>query len=383
MKITIVQGAFLPVPPIMGGAVEKVWFGLGQEFVKQGHEVTHISRAHPELPHTETIGGVCHIRVPGFDTPKSLIWLKILDFIYSCRVFFKLPKADILITNTFWLPILVRTTDRGFLYVHVARYPKGQMRFYRHASRLQAVSSSVAEAIIQQDPSSRLRVKVIPNPLPAELSILRENKDTLHTHRQPWILYVGRIHPEKGIHLLIAAFHHLCQSQAFPDWRLVIVGPWETHYGGGGEAYYQDLQNQSLSIADQVDWIGAVFDPEQLYDYYRQASLFVYPSLAEQGESFGLAPLEAMAKGCPVLVSDLMCFKDFIQPSRNGFIFNHRQPVPELELATYLQTLIEQEDTRLRIAQQGYITAESYQISHIADQYLDDFVAVLSQCRLF
>lgn len=383
MKITLVQGAFLPVPTLMGGAVEKVWFGLGQEFAKQGHEVTHISRSHPELPNIQTIGGVHHIRVPGFDTPKSLIWLKILDLIYSCRVFFKLPKADILVTNTFWLPILVRTVDKGFLYVHVARHPKGQMRFYRHASRLQAVSSSVAEAIIQQDPSSQLRVKVVPNPLPAELSSFIETTETLHTNRQPWILYVGRIHPEKGIHLLISAFRQLCQNQAFPDWRLVIVGPWETRYGGAGEAYYQDLQNQALPIAAQVDWIGSIFDPEKLYGYYRQASLFVYPSLAEQGESFGLAPLEAMAQGCPVLVSDLMCFKDFIQPLRNGFIFDHRQLDPETELAKHLQTLIEQEDTRSRIAQQGYLTAKSYEISHVAEQYLEDFMAVLSQCRLF
>ena len=36
-------GAFLPVPPIKGGAIEAVWFLLGQEFAKHGHEVTHIS----------------------------------------------------------------------------------------------------------------------------------------------------------------------------------------------------------------------------------------------------------------------------------------------------------------------------------------------------
>ena len=43
MKITIVLGAFFPVPPIMGGAVEKVWFALGQEFARRGHEVVQIS----------------------------------------------------------------------------------------------------------------------------------------------------------------------------------------------------------------------------------------------------------------------------------------------------------------------------------------------------
>ena len=65
MKITIVQGAFLPVPPIMGGAVEKVWLRLGQEFAAAGHEVVHVSRTHPQLPTEERIEGVRHVRVRG------------------------------------------------------------------------------------------------------------------------------------------------------------------------------------------------------------------------------------------------------------------------------------------------------------------------------
>ena len=37
MKITIVLGAFLPVPPVIGGAIEKSWFALAQEFVSRNH----------------------------------------------------------------------------------------------------------------------------------------------------------------------------------------------------------------------------------------------------------------------------------------------------------------------------------------------------------
>ena len=81
MKITTVLGAFLPVPPVMGGAVEKVWFALSQEFARRGHEVVLVSRALPELPRCETRAGVKHFRVRGFDTPRSLLWLKFLDLI--------------------------------------------------------------------------------------------------------------------------------------------------------------------------------------------------------------------------------------------------------------------------------------------------------------
>ncbi|MDQ2919191.1 MAG: hypothetical protein M3R10_04855, partial [Verrucomicrobiota bacterium] len=100
MKITIVLGAFLPVPPIMGGAVEKAWFALGQEFARRGHEVVQISRAHSTLPRAETLEGVQHIRVKGYDMPSSLLWLKTLDFFYSLGARRVLPASDILVTNT-------------------------------------------------------------------------------------------------------------------------------------------------------------------------------------------------------------------------------------------------------------------------------------------
>src|SRR5205085_11340423 len=85
VKIMIVMGAFLPVPPIMGGAVEKAWFALAQEFARRGHELMQISRATPGLPAEEVIAGVKHVRVSGYDTPGSLVWLKVLDLMYSRR----------------------------------------------------------------------------------------------------------------------------------------------------------------------------------------------------------------------------------------------------------------------------------------------------------
>src|SRR5258707_5552694 len=140
MKITIVLGAFFQVPPTMGGGVEKVWFSLAPEFVKRGHDVVMVSRRMPGLPGEETIHGVKHLRVAGFDTPRSLIWLKFLDLIYSLRTMSILPRADIIVTNTFWLPILLRNSRRGKIYVHVGRYPKGQMCFYGKVARLQSPS---------------------------------------------------------------------------------------------------------------------------------------------------------------------------------------------------------------------------------------------------
>src|SRR5438105_4136531 len=188
MKITIVLGAFLPVPPVMGGAVEKVWFALAQEFARRGHEVVLVSRALPELPRSETRAGVKHLRVCGFDTPHSLLWLKFLDLIYSIRTLRVLsasspigrirpvadrtdsscgePATDIIVTNTFWLPILLRNSRHGRVYVHVARYPKGQIRFYGKAARLQTPSRAVARAVAAEAPKLTQKITVIPYAAP-------------------------------------------------------------------------------------------------------------------------------------------------------------------------------------------------------------------------
>lgn len=372
MKITIVQGAFLPVPPLMGGAVEKVWFALGKEFAQRGHQVTHISRCYENLPQDEILDGVHYLRVPGFDTPQALTTLKFFDLIYSLRVLKVLPQADILVTNTFWLPILSRNPAKGLVYVHVARYPKGQMKFYQHVARLQTVSTPIAEAIKQETPHHG-KVHVIPNPRQETLNC---QDDFSVSHAEKYILYVGRVHPEKGIDLLINAFQKLT-SFGFNDWKLVIVGPWETKLGGGGDVYYKKLQAQSQTLGNKIKWVGSVFDPVKLQSYYRQAKLFVYPSLAEKGETFGLAVLEAMSCECATLVSNLKCFKDFIKDGQTGFVFDHQSQDPIKTLTEKLQTLMSSHKQLEDIGHNGYKKSLEYTLPCIADLYLADFTTLI------
>lgn len=278
MRITITQGAFLPVPPLRGGAVEKVWFELGKEFAKAGHFVTHISRAFSGLPKSGWIENVNHVRVQAYDAPKSILLLKALDLFYSIRVARHLPAADILVTNTFWLPVIVRSQKWGQLYVHVARYPRGQMKLYRHAARLQTVSDPIKEAIATEVDVSESKLSTLPYPVWG-LDVRAEAP--VHARRKE-ILFVGRIHPEKGLHLLIEAFLHISPMKR-KEWRLVIVGSTEFNTGGGGPGYREAILGRAALLGDKIDWVGPVYESIKLNEFYRRASLFVYPSLAERG----------------------------------------------------------------------------------------------------
>jgi glycosyltransferase involved in cell wall biosynthesis len=277
----------------------------------------------------------------------------------------QLPPADILVTNTFWLPALECRRSRGIPYVHVARYPKGQLKLYRKAI-LQTVSEPIRKAILAEHPGAAGRVRVIAYPLSD-----RYLRPAVQPASQT-LLYTGRVHPEKGVHLLVKAFAHLSPIDR-AGWKLRIVGPSEIAYGGGGDAYLAELRATAASAGGSVEFVGRIFDENRLIEHYNNASIFVYPSLAERGETFGLAVLEAMAAGCAPLVSDLACFSDFIRPEVNGQAFDHRAPDPVGTLSAAMASMMRNRESTQRIRQAAWLTAREYTLPKIASEFLNDF----------
>ena len=346
-----------------------MWFSLGKEFVRQGHEVTQISRHINKLPVSEQIDGVNHIRIKGFDTPKSGLVLKFFDLVYTWRTrpVFSID-FDIIITNTFWAPIILPNKVQQICIVDVQRMPKRQMVLYKHVARLRANSTPVANAIRDEiDGSQHAKVVMIPNPLP-----FIPTQDVDFNFKKPTILYVGRIHPEKGLDLLIKAYKQTSQT-----YRLQLVGPWEVSGGGGGKEYLHSLQQLAGDAA--IDFIGPIFDMDALNKFYIDASVFVYPSVAEKGETFGLSPLEAMAWGCVPIVSNLACFQDFITQEKNGLTFDHRSSNAIQQLTECIIRMQEDHELRRRLGRNALQVRKTHSIQCIADLFLEEFAHVVNQ----
>ncbi|PWU06738.1 MAG: hypothetical protein C5B47_07135 [Verrucomicrobia bacterium] len=376
MRIIILQGAFFPVPPLLGGAVEKMWFHLAKEFASAGHEVIQISRRHPELRDEEILFGVKHIRITGYAAPRSLLVLKWLDLCYTLRALRHVRTPCLLVTNTFWAPLVFPFFLKSPIYVDVARMPKGQMRLYARASRFRANSRAVAEAIVHEWPAAANKVRVIPNPLPFDFHPGVSAIPSKHRR----VLYVGRLHREKGLVLLLKAWSRLPLA-LIKEWKLQLVGPWEIALGGSGEAFFSELR--SLAEATHcVEFKGFLRVSSTLNSLYEGAAIFVYPSVAEQGETFGLAPLEAMAWGCVPIVSSLRCFEDFIQDNTNGLVFDHRAANVVDLLRDKLLFLMSHAEERERLAQKSLEVRASHAPLKIAKKFLKDFQSLYDQAFL-
>ena len=368
MKITIVQGAFLPVPPLMGGAVEKMWYGLAKEFVNQGHEVNYISKSYDGLLNAEKEEGINHVRVKGYKTPLSGVVLKFFDLLYTLRTVRKIQEnTDVIISNTFWLPIFLSKNQKSKCMIDVQRMPKGQMRFYTQNVRLRANSSPVSKAIKNEIQDKYFdKVVMIPNTLPYK------NTGTIDfSKKEKKIVYTGRIHPEKGLDILIESFASLKTI----DWELLIVGPYATEAGGGGVPYLQKLKK--LAKNSNVKFLEPIFDIAKLNEIYLKASIFVYPSVAEQGETFGVSPLEAMSWGCATIVSDLDCFKDFLIHNNNGLCFDHRSENRVEILNQCLADLINNPKLMNDLATAGTQVNETHSTEKIATEFLNEFESMI------
>lgn len=379
MRLTIVTGFFLPLPALRGGSTEKIWARLSQEFAARGHQVTVISRAWPGLPTHSRDGNLEHIRLPGWDHDSRLLVNLWHDFLWGIRVSRRLPVADAVICNTVTLPVWLRScrSAAGKVVVVMARMPKGHGLAYGRVDLVLSLSEAVSARLRSENPRLERRTAAFPYPidwrLHAEAAAQRPTASCLT------IGYIGRIHPEKGLLLLAAAVRILSQDTSLPPWRVQLIGPQEVADGGGGPAFVAALQRAAGSpTTDRLRIQGPEFGVEALARLYAQIDVFCYPSIAEQGETFGVAVAEAMAAGCAPLVSDLPCFRSLVLPGTTGQTFDHRGPDAADQLARALAALLRDSSRRDQLGRTAQAHVKQFDFAASAESVLRSLQGIAS-----
>lgn len=370
MNIAIITSPFGALPPEGIGAIEKRWYYVAENLVKKNVRVSFYSKR-KNSAHDKNL---TIYRMNGFRRTGTLFGDLIKDFFYSLVALIKLKSCDILILNTFWTPILCvlfRWKYRKSIY-NVARFPKGQFKLYPFVDQFSCVSYAASKAL-EKEIGKDSRIVTINNPV--ELNDFKYSEE--QQSEDFIIMYHGRVHPEKGLHLLFSAANALYDK--YPKIKLKILGTTKIESGGGGEKYVNELKQIATNVP--IMWIEATSNPTAIAKELASCHLYCYPSIADKGETFGVSPLEAMAIGRAVIVSDLDCFKDFVINDETGFIFDHHSEKAIDQLQGLIEKLVVDQTLRKTIGKAASEKAKQFSVENIANQYLNDFTMLLSVAK--
>jgi glycosyltransferase involved in cell wall biosynthesis len=190
---------------------------------------------------------------------------------------------------------------------------------------------------------------------PARLTAAREEYE-LPEH---FILFVGLLYPQKNFATLVRAFHRIAERVRH---RIVVVGRPRWKYEADLELIHE------LGLDDRVHLLGFVPN-DDLPLIYNLASCFVYPSLYE---SFGLAQLEAMACGCPVIGARSGAIPEICGDA--ALLFDAHSPQ---ELADAMLRVVEDSALRSDLVQRGIARAGEFTWERCARQTLEVLTEVV------
>jgi len=174
---------------------------------------------------------------------------------------------------------------------------------------------------------------------------------------KPYILYVSRIeHPGKNHLNLIKAYEKLPQEYK-EKYDLCLVG---SDWNGAEVVHaYAESSNDSRHIK----FLGFV-DNNQLPAYYRQASLFVFPSFYE---GFGIPVVEAMASGVPIAISSTSSL-----PEVGGDATLYFKPNDVDDISIVMKSVLEDKALAKRMVQKGFIQMKKFNWDTHAQIILDN-----------
>jgi glycogen synthase len=177
------------------------------------------------------------------------------------------------------------------------------------------------------------------------------------------ILFAGRIHPTKGLHVAIAAL-----AQSSEVFALTVVGPVDD------AGYLSSLQAETnrVGLGDRVTWRGPI-PRERMPALLAEHDILVYPSITP--ETFGLSAVEALASGAVVVSSAVGGPREYLEHGRNALLFD---PGDAAELAAVLRSLAEDPDLVRRLVTGGADTARSLSLEAMVERT----ETILAEARL-
>lgn len=344
-------------PPEVGGT------GLVAATIAKGlaanHLETHVvtRQTLPPSPPRETLDGISVRRVRPAGSMKGAGWralpmmlgyfLRLLylltidarryDFVFvSCMKI--IPLVAVPVCKVFKKTCVIRIESPFELVEPIAAESLGTMHGFvgrtlmRMLSRLQRLALARADCVIaisreieqrlSQLPRPPVRIAAIPNPVnlaqfkPLAAFERERMRERLGMPTGRTIaLYAGRLARAKGTALLVEEWPRLVAAHA--DLHLVLVGSGKDAWDGCEDYVVELIRSRGLQ-----SYVTLAGQSSRVHEYMQAADFFVSPS---EYEGFGLAVVEALACGLPVVVTPVGIAADIIEHGSNGFLFPPKQ----------------------------------------------------------
>src|SRR3989338_3793532 len=263
------------------------------------------------------------------------------------------------------------TTFHDLSYVHYPELFLLRQRIWHNFEMNPSWQSRFSDKIISVSESTKNDLVKVYGIDPAKIEVIysgisqnmkRPSVDELHKFKiknnlpDKFILFLGKLEPRKNIRGLVQAFNAVKDKRNSPDLKLIIVGSkgW----------LYDDIFKEIGNSAYRGNIVLKSFIPDEERKFYHGlAEVFVYPSLFE---GFGFPPLEAMACGTPVIVSNSSSLPEIV--GNAGLLV---KPNNIEEIADLISLILSDRKLRDQIVSFGYSRAEYFNWNKTAEKTLN------------
>ena len=298
----------------------------------------------------------------GFYSPRHLLWLRptmrqfdlVHSFLFPSQLWVALAAKSLARK-----PALIAfepNTDNRRRRFRWLRALDGWM--YRQYSAIACPSQAIADSLAQWAPRVHVRICVIPNAIAIErfaAASAADKRQIVGEGDPPVILFTARLQPQKDH---VTLFHALKQ-----------IGGAHLLLAGDGELRPRLMRlAQELGLSSRIHFLGRRDDIPQLL---KMADVYAHSS---HSEGFGIAALEAMAAGVPVVVSNLPGLAEVV--GQAGILVPPGDPEA---MANALKQVLGSAELRQKLSSAGRQRAQEFSIQKTTQQFIELYGRVLQE----